>query len=495
MGKPVLKKLSFQLRFDAPQLPEERRVPIRGDRDQLEALCDAVTIYVQELLQQSPEKFSLSLSGTKESSQTLDEPEITDFQPSPLAAKTLKSLHPQIGGARIYLEPGSYLTHKLFLGSLANPASGPVVQLSLLQLFDLATALDEYSTDVLALPNLNDSSSSLKLPVWAPVAAIMVLAVGLTPFTWQYANNIRQKQQQTAKAPAPTEARVADASPELNFPTPQSSPTAPANLQALPPIGSTSPLSTSGLPPTNPQISPGSGLPTTPQTSPNSSLPVVPPLGSKNPLARTQTKTPTLANTPGVTASTNIPGQPVAIQPNLPQNPTASISQGRITLSRRQSLPPKQQLQEKINSSGTISAQAQPSELPPVSTSSETTQKNPFIDRLRDGNTTSASPDGNTRGSTLFDTPQVAEAREYLRKRWQPPRGLAQTLEYSMVVGVDGTVERILPLNKAAREFVNSTGMPDIGKPFVSANRYGQNVRIRVVLTPDGKVQTLPESE
>ncbi len=76
MGKNVLKHLSFELRFDDPRLPEEHRVPIRGDREQLEALCDAVTSYVQEFLQQSPESFWVSFSGTQKSSTAMDEPEL-----------------------------------------------------------------------------------------------------------------------------------------------------------------------------------------------------------------------------------------------------------------------------------------------------------------------------------------------------------------------------------------------------------------------------------
>jgi hypothetical protein len=96
---------------------------------------------------------------------------------------------------------------------------------------------------------------------------------------------------------------------------------------------------------------------------------------------------------------------------------------------------------------------------------------------------------------TLFDTPQVAEARDFLKKRWQPPTELKQTLEYSLLIGVDGKVERILPLGKAARDYVDTTGMPGIGQPFVSPNRNGQNVRIRAVFSPDGKVQTFPESQ
>jgi hypothetical protein len=99
-----------------------------------------------------------------------------------------------------------------------------------------------------------------------------------------------------------------------------------------------------------------------------------------------------------------------------------------------------------------------------------------------------------TNNKTLFDTPQVAEAREYLNKRWQPPTGLSQALEYSLTLGIDGTIEKILPLNKVAREYIDSSGIPQIGKPFVSTNKSGQNLRIRVILNPDSKVQTFPET-
>jgi len=63
------------------------------------------------------------------------------------------------------------------------------------------------------------------------------------------------------------------------------------------------------------------------------------------------------------------------------------------------------------------------------------------------------------------------------------------------MLGVDGSIERILPLGKAARDYVDLVGMPAIGEPFVSANRSGQMTRIRVLLSPDGKVQTFPETE
>ncbi|MBN3944846.1 MAG: DUF4335 domain-containing protein [Nostoc sp.] len=516
MGKTVLKHLSFELRFDDPRLPEEQRVPIRGDREQLEALCDAVTNYVQQFLQQSPESFWVSFSSTQESSTALGEPELKS------STKTLNAFSTQIPGANIHLEPSSYLTHNLFLGSLANYSSGPVIQLSLLQLFDLASALDEYSTDVMALPTLNSTGSTLRFPAWAPIAAVLVLGVGFLPVTWQYANNIREKQQQTAKTSDSAAVKTAlEPSSSLNFPTPEPGLTPPSNNL----LGSTPPLSTSTLPQaplTAPSSSSFSPPPPNALTIPQGTTATLP-SNRAMPPASFSTRRSANANPP----SSKIPGQEIAILPNLGQNPTGSSPQaGAIPQLRNlpprlssnaSSLPPNispvlppsldtipnnnrvntptqpspltsQQLDERISSLQQSSAGEKPTSQFP---SSRTAANNPFIDQLGDAGKNPTSREVAT--GTLFDTPQVAEAREYLTKRWQPPTGLGQTLEYSLIVGVDGTIERIFPLNKAAREFVDNAGMPEVGKPFVSANKNGQNVRIRVVLSPDGKVQTFPD--
>lgn len=75
----------------------------------------------------------------------------------------------------------------------------PVIELSLLQLFDLATALDEYSSDMIVLPIATHQNIRTSLPRWFPMAAILVLAASLTPFTWQYANNIQKNRQKVAQ--------------------------------------------------------------------------------------------------------------------------------------------------------------------------------------------------------------------------------------------------------------------------------------------------------
>jgi hypothetical protein len=529
MGKSVLKQLNFELRFDDPRLPEERRISIKGDRDQLEALYSAVTNYVQEFLQKSPESFWASFSEPKDSTKVSDHPELKGFNQI-LPEQTLKSStsfnNLQTPGADIHLEPSSYLIHNLFLGSLANHLSGGVIQLSLLQLFDLATALDEYSAEVMALPTLNTrSSSGFSLPSWTPAAAVVLVALGLAPFTWQYANNNIRQKQQTAKKAASTQEVALQPSPSTVFPTPQPGLTPPDNL--LPPLGTTPAVPGSTLPtppapgsilPTTPI--PGSTLPATsqlpadaksapgsfpsiPQTAPGSTFSTAPLPSSGSALTIPETTAPTLSRSSGKIGTTKL-SDPFAIPTNSQQTSrTGSIPQNRIALPSTANLPSN--LPPAIGDiSAGISAASPPLATSPndqlgntdISASSPTAPSLPKTDnslaeRLRQGRNT--SPEVAT--GTLFDTPQVEEARNFLKKRWQPPTGLKQTLEYSLVIGVDGKVERILPLGKAARDYVDSAGMPGIGQPFVSPNRNGQNVRIRAVLSPDGKVQTFPESE
>lgn len=518
MGKSVLKQLNFELRFDDPRLPEERRISIKGDRSQLEALYSAVTNYVQEFLQKSPESFWASFSEPKDSTIVSEHPELKGLNQTLLPNQTLKSSKSfnnfQMPGAEIHLEPSSYLTHNLFLGSLANHISGGVIQLSLLQLFDLATALDEYSAEVMALPALNRTSSTFSLPSWTPAAAVVLVALGLMPFTWQYANNIRQKQL-TAQKTASTQEVALQPSPSALLPTPQPGFTPPDNL-LVPPLGSTKAVPGSTLPtppapgsilPTTPI--PGSALPTTPQlsasakTAPGSTFSTAPLPSSGSALTIPGTTAPTLSRSSGKTAITKLP-DPFAIPTNSQQTSrTGSIPKNGIALPSTANLP-----SNLPPATGDISSGISPAS-PPLATSPNARRSNTDIsasssiapsagnndnslaERLREGRNTSSS----VATGTLFDTPQVEEARNFLKKRWQPPTGLKQTLEYSLLIGVDGKVERILPLGKAARDYIDSAGMPGIGQPFVSPNTNGQNVRIRAVLSPDGKVQTFPESQ
>lgn len=506
MGQTVLKQIRFELHFDDPGLPDDRKVPIQGDRDQLEVLCNVVTTYVQQLLQKSADSFCLSFLEPQHSNTTPDEPQLNDVPLTPSSPKTVNSSSMGILEATIYLESSGNLTHKLFLGSLANSTSGPVIQLTLLQLFDLATALDEYSADVIALPNLNSESSvpSFVWPAWTPVAAMMVLALGLTPLTWQYANSTRQTQEQTAKTTT-SDAEVAIApSPSINLTTPQPELAPLGNLPSPPPSSTSLQIpNPDSIPPL-----PNSIADPAPLSFPNSTIPSTAKTLPKNGLTREQTTKPALS----ANLQIPLPKTPYS-QPNFS---TGGINQSGITLPTREILPTRNsssistipqsltsipndsqsQTYPQISSpqiTSPIDSQQVNSGINSPETAPSVTSNADVVAKLRNVTKTPLPTEG-TSNTTLFDIPQVAEAREFLQKTWQPPSGFSQTLEYSLMLGIDGSIERILPLNRAAREYVNTTGIPEIGKAFVSTNKSGQNVRLRVVLSPDGKVQTFPET-
>ncbi|HAA29421.1 MAG TPA: hypothetical protein DCE56_19135, partial [Cyanobacteria bacterium UBA8553] len=69
----------------------------------------------------------------------------------------------------------------------------------------------------------------------------------------------------------------------------------------------------------------------------------------------------------------------------------------------------------------------------------------------------------------LNNNSPVAEARNYLQQRWNPPSGLTQTLEYRLVLTRDGSIERITPVGQASLEYIDRTNIPLPGERFVSA--------------------------
>jgi hypothetical protein len=66
-------------------------------------------------------------------------------------------------------------------------------------------------------------------------------------------------------------------------------------------------------------------------------------------------------------------------------------------------------------------------------------------------------------------------------------------LEYSLQIDEKGSIQTIVPIGKAAADYIERTNMPLVGEPFVSAVSNGKNPKIRVVLRPNGRVQTFLE--
>ena len=433
--RTVLKNLQFQLSFDDPKLMPDQQVMVSGDQNQLEALHETVTDYVQHLLGQPPSAInwepSLSLDPSPEQiSESLPEPLLaSDLQPEDLA-----------------LQPQGLLSHELRLGSLANAESGTAVRLTTLQLFDLANALEDYHAESLSLPVAESPAWMSRLPRSWPSVAAAVLALGVTGAMTKFVFDIsRPTAVQTASAPNERQANT-----ELNrelFPKlspPNVSPS--ATLQPLPP------------PP--------------PAAGANRDALGLPPIGV-----------------------TQAPPRPSAPIPGALPGQAAGQSEVRIVPSSGVALPTE------TNSETNIAAA--PPRLTPTDDASA-------ADSFAAGSTSSSSvaesgvaaaPQAASRAAappatstTAFDTiPQVAEVRSYFQQRWQPPEGLSQTLEYRLLLNADGSLQRIVPLGQFSENYLDRTNMPLLGESFVSATNSGETPQIRLVLKPDGKVQSFLE--
>jgi hypothetical protein len=428
-GQTVVKNLHFQLSLDDPKLAEDKQVTVKGDRTQLEALCKAVTTYVQNLLEQPASTLIVNPLPLESNSSSLP---LVDTLSPPLPTATHEM------GIGLYSK--GLLNHELVLGSLATQESGPTLNLSTLQLFDLANALDEYATDILNLPTLRSSEKFGLSRNWAQIAAVALLAVGLSTSAIKLMDGSLK---QSTQAPVSSEgASSADQRIATQLP--------PAVVdQATPPV-----LSADRLPPPPPA---GSLVPNQ--------------LGAPT-LPKTVAPSPSPGKLPGGAIAANpvpVPGRPTIV--GQPVEPITGAVAGKPQSSQSIAIAPA----------------------PSVADSASRNTSESSVQQARRG-ALLKEPSDNAPPGTAFDTiPQVAEARDYFKQRWKPVEGLTQTLEYSLLINANGTIQSITPLKQASGDYIDRTGMPLIGDPFVSPIKDGKSAKIRLVLEPDGQVQTFLE--
>lgn len=486
--RPLLKDLQFSLRFDDPRKPQEEQVTITGDQNQLEILCDQVSDYVQHFLGQTPlQTPHLRLPTGSCGDTQAGEPETTTTTSlEPIASQgnssslIALSSHPQIQGT-------SLLAHQLFFGDLATQASGAKITLNALQMFDLATALDEYSAEMAALPALNSSPRrTLLQPTWAGMAAAVMLAVGLTTAVLKLSENVQiasqtsdtVAEQETTPAELPADELASIAVPELgeNFPLP--SPTLPPPLATAeklsPPQAVAPPNSAPGSSPLNiptqsstlpaPPRVPNTGITLTPRSKTASPTPP----STTDTTPKTQTPAPKTSNIPEplptIAPSENISPVPTK-PPQIPANLPPLVARGGSTAEDNSSELPEEQgdeLRATPNVDGDIVAVEQAAER-------------------------------ENRQRLVTNVPQLAQAKTYFQERWQPPEGLDNTLEYRLFLNPDGTVQRIVPLGKVSEVYIDRTGMPLFNEPFVAPFAEEENPQMRVVLGADGSVQAFLE--
>lgn len=439
VGQPVLKHLRFQLSLDDPKLPKEEWVVLRGDRVQLEALHEVVSAYVQHFLEQSYDLDTMHRLHSQVSNTSVAEGAIAVLPtPAQNQPRSIAALPPNA----ISLQPNGLLTHTLVLGSLATLATADKVSLSALQLFDLANALDEYASELLALPDVQRSRqlapSSLR---WGQLAAMGLLVVGLSASVAKIIESSSRPASPTASQGDSSDQSMAMQVPPAAIQSPLPPITSEQKLPSPPPIGSTVPASP--------------GLPSFPLGAPlpNSS-------SADNAPAGTVTLTPNTRSAQSKEAGNQITVSPSKSQPSTAPTQPVQAMPKPLALNREFAKAPQSQSASESSLRAATGNQSAPTE----------------------------------QTDTAFDTiPQIAEARQYFQQRWNPPQGLTQTLEYTLLVSADGSVQRMVPLGQAAGDYIDRTGGPLAGETFVSALSGGRNAKIRLVLSPDGSVKTFLE--
>ncbi len=466
-GQEVLEDLQFQLSFDDPRLPQDEYITVNGDRTQLSDLCQAVSHYVQYFLSSTP-----ILSGTEDNKPDFKLP---DFE--------------------IYVKPDSLLYHDLFLGSLATETSGPYVHLSALQLFDLATALQECTTEFDKIPVAEPFNFQplvglrTLLMIFISIGAL----TGLIKLVGQYRNPqiitaTPEPEEETVRPPNLTPPALPTWPSPPPAPSPSPSPKIAANLPGVDtvPLAVPPPLFPSVSSPPPPEAIPGvsqqaGGLIIIPTEPPQPTSQPVPPPASQ----------PIPQGTPAPVASVPVapqpapPTAPVSAPPVVAPNPI-EVAPPVIELPPLQNREPPQ-----IVSIYPIETEAEPG---------ETVEPNPSeAEASNDVAKLNKRPEkiAATRSQevSLFDEiPQVNQVRTYFLENWYPPKSLQRSLQYSLQLNADGSIHSITPIGQPSINRIQELTLPSAGEPFVSPTEDGRYPKIRVVLEPSGRVKTFLES-
>ncbi|GAB4469875.1 MAG: hypothetical protein OHK0037_28300 [Elainellaceae cyanobacterium] len=455
----VMKNVRFNLRFDDPRRPTEQRIEVQGDRHQLEALHATVSDYVAQLLgtdaglddeallRLTPERSPLVAAVAQPSVE------------SETASRSIEIVNSdgvdlRVGAEGIRLKPLGLLAHELHLGTLAAGAEVDTVRLSTTQLVDLAEALDAYTAEALAV-DLPSLAGTRRSPEWLRIAAVAVLAVGVTGSIAKFVMDVNAPPSPTVATEnaQPSELNTSQPSPDTyntTLPDATAQVPNPAALPSPPPIPTVPPGNTLPLPTPPAGTAPGQ-LPqqaTVPPPAPQAA-PVRPPA--------VPTAPPQVIPQPPAQRPAAAPA-PVLI----PEDPAATARTGNSPNPAAMGLPGE----NSEAASGTFAADsAQP----------ETTMRSALA---------------RTAAGSI---PQVGEAQQYFQSRWQPPENLNRALEYRVIVAANGVVQQVVPLGEAAGIYVDRSGMPLMGEPLVSPLPTGRSATLRVVLYPDGRVQTLLE--
>ena len=343
------------------------------------------------------------------------------------------------------LQPVGLSRHRLTLAMAPEPprpAPARTVELSTLQLSDLAEALEQADSSLQILPEVATPQARRarpRLPIWlGSVAAVGIAAllgnqlltttppaVVLSPS--ESASQTPSTDRSTAQGPAASQPLTQDQ-------LPAAADTAESTAgEALPAPITTAPTTPSAAPPADvgtstPKVSPGAGPAPTPQLpAPTQQSPVAPSAPSPPARARAQAD---------------------------PTNPPSAAD----------SPPPA--------ATGPDALSAAPA--------------SPEVFAAESGRTAASAPD--TALAWLSNLTQA------LQQRWRPPANLAAPLRYSLTLGADGTVVDLAPLNDFSATYQATPTLPQVGTTILGVDQNGPTT-VEVRFLPSGEVVVVPPGE
>lgn len=435
----LLKKFQFQLSFDDPRMPTSKQVEIKGHHEDFDQLKTAVDKYIQNYLHSSFVFPSNSLAS----------------EPSPNEKINDKLNGRKFNSNDVFFEPEGLTNHQLFLANLSHDAATNKIKLSTVQLFDLVSALEAYGVEVAALPELSQIPAKKVMPLWGSLAAVTMAVIGIIIFA------LKIPQPQNVASDSKSNSSTKEI-PQLNEVIP---PQVPATTKKNSPnLEETEPLKSAKRLPSPPAVD-------TPKPKPNIPNP------EDYSLAKVEEQSGLnyhSQNTPQQTQSEIA----VSTAKSPEDNKNDQDNQGNTVID------PQDEAIKKPSSESVTSDRAGVAPIYSPKTSPENNQ-----DLV--GNSLPSSTTGPKETSVQPD--QLQAIQTFFADRWQPPADLKQSLEYRLYLNSDGSVERVVPLGKAAQLYLSKTNIPVKGESFVSLRPQAQKSVIRLLLNPDGGVKTFIE--
>ncbi|MGV2828445.1 DUF4335 domain-containing protein [Myxosarcina sp. GI1(2024)] len=427
-------KSYFRLSFDDPRIPEREQVTIQGDRQQLERLDRLVFDRLQKYL-------SSSFVPTLKVDDLISETEI-----------------------ELDLRSPGLLNHQLLFKS-SDKDSVSKINLTTVQLFDLTTALEAYKREITNSTLSKTSKPSKNLLVWGSCAVGAILVLGLATL------EIKNTQQVEPERASSSE--------------PQSTETIPEFERVVPPQ-----VSKTEEPRAKPQLS-----------EPISSAEKLPPPLPVD-VPKPQPDIPDPADYP--------PSEPLDLSALEPPVPPSDRTESTITVLPEMTSEPQQSTSASTSQPETKSPNPNPS---PAANYLVPNPEDSIASSDLDTDVTARSLDSENSNNFSETTPeaeeipknsqlalssstaqtQLQQVNQYFQEKWQPPEQLTETIEYRLVIGSEGAIARIFPIGKASEVYLDRTNIPLMGESFISPSSRGQNLTVRLMLSPDGEVATFAE--